>query len=452
MTTGTHPQSTGRHVPVLAVIGFIVAMVGAIAVASPVIERADTILPATVMSALSVFAFFHCGGRVVNASSVASYGVFMFIGFPAVFAALGLYDSRQAFTPNSLLIVLILAFIFQAALVLLSANRCSGDSSVGRIRDRSVESRVFRFSLLVLLCALGAHVLGVSHVASGFSWLAIIGGAVLTFWSDRVSTRIRGVSLMLVTFFVETGLSLGGFGRLNLAVLALSVVVVGSIALKSGWLKWGTALATGPVLIVLINQRLMFLEEHRSGAVDQSEGVGSVVGPVQSAATITEASLRGTVDLAWGETIFNAAVIWVPRVFWPEKPIGFGREIVAVTQPWLTSSTVHSDAGTFVGEAVWNFGVWGAPVYFIVLILGIRLLDRRIQALGQGVPHVGALFQLMTVAMLSGTLLNILWGSTSTAAARTLLPLAVLLAVRFVHAATSSRMEGLSEHKAEVKV
>lgn len=452
MTASTLPQDGSRHVPVLAVIGFVVAMVGAIAVAFPIIERVDTILPATVMSAFSVFSFFHCGGRVVNASSVASYGVFMFIGFPAIFAALGLYDRQQAFTPNSLLIVLILAFIFLALLVLISATGGPDNSSVGRISDPSVESRVLRLSLLVLLCALGAHVLGASHVASGFSWLAILGGAVLTFWSDRVSTRIRGVSLMLVTFFVETGLSLGGFGRLNLAVLALSVVVVASVALKSKWLKWGTVLATGPVLVVLINQRLLFLEEQRSGSVDQSEGVGSVVGPFQSAATITEASLQGMVDLAWGKTIFNAVVIWVPRVVWPEKPIGFGREIVQVTQPWLTSNTAHSDAGTFVGEAVWNFGVWGAPVYFIGLILGIRLLDRRIQTLGQGDPHVGALLRLMTAAMLSGTLLNIVWGSISTAAARTLLPLAVLLAVRFVHAAISSRVERQSGRKTAVKV
>lgn len=160
MTAATLPQDGSRHVPVLAVIGFVVAMVGAIAVAFPMIERVDTILPATVMSAFSVFSFFHCGGRVVNASSVASYGVFMFIGFPAIFAALGLYDSRQAFTPNSLLIVLILAFIFLALLVLISATGGPDNSSVGRNSDPSVESRVFRLSLLVLLCALGAHVLG----------------------------------------------------------------------------------------------------------------------------------------------------------------------------------------------------------------------------------------------------------------------------------------------------
>ncbi|GAB3690237.1 hypothetical protein [Corynebacterium nasicanis] len=439
---GAEPEFRGSG-QVLATIAFTLAMIAALALAQPIVEKPDILLPAAVLCAFSLYSFFLCGRKTVTASSVASYGVLMFIGFPACFGALGLYNSGQAYTARSLTIVVLLAFLFQAGLLLVAdrlprISRPSGSGTLGE--NPAVISRVFRLSVVMFVLSLGAHAVGADISAAGFAWVAMLAGTIVTFWSSGMPARLRGVAVVAAAFLAETGLSLGGFGRLNLAVLGLSLVVVVSLRTGTWTAKLATALLTGPILWYLVNQRLAYLESQRKGGlVDESEGVGSVVGPFHSAGTIVEAILQGKVELSWGKTLFNAAVTGVPRSIWPDKPVGFGREIVELTQPWMTATKEHSDAGTFIGEAVWNFGVWLAPVYLFAFIAFIRLLDRKLASLLDRAPQFPTFLVLMLVAMLSGTLLNIIWGSWSTAAARTLFPLALLLGLWFWETRVSRR-------------
>lgn len=453
MTAGTVQRETAQgvgihdaldHGRVLTVIAFSIAMIAALALAQPLLRQQDILAPSLVLSVFSLVSFFHCGRQTVNASSVASYGVLMFIGFPASFGALGLYSSGQAYTAQSLVTVVVLAFLFQAGLVLSSGRLpvSTGTSKfVARLADNpAVLSRVFRMSVVMFVLSLGSHAVNAGIAAAGFAWLAMLGGTIVTFWSPGWAARLRGLVVVGVTFLAETGLSLGGFGRLNLAVLALSLTVVASLRMGNCSVKIATAAMTGPILVYLVNQRLAYLESERKGGfVDESEGVGSVVGPFHSAGTIVEAVERGIVDLAWGKTLFNAAVTGIPRDLWPDKPVGFGREIVGITQPWMTSTTEHSDAGTFIGEAVWNFGVWLAPLYLIAFIVFIRILDRKLISVVDRAPDMATFLVLMLVAVAAGTLLNIIWGSVSTAAARTLFPLAVLLVLWFWHSRFTRR-------------
>lgn len=416
----------------LFVIVFTIIMLMAFAVNQPFFHGEDLYLPSLILCVFSFLAFLMCGGKLVNASSVASYGNLIFIGFPAVFGSLGLYESNKSYTVNSLAIVLFLAFLFQCGILLFAdySNK-QGNASRGvhtKIFSKDLISYLQRISWGMLLLFIASQAIGAGIAANGFAWVSMLGGTVVSCWAKDLTTRVSGIILVLIAFVAETGLNLGSFGRLNLAVLAFSILVLFSLRMNSWLLKVGTAVFSGPILGYLINQRVEYLQTQRgSGLVDESEGIGSVVGPFHSAGAIIDAVQQERISLSWGESIFNAAVTGVPRSFWPEKPVGFGREIVEVTQPWLVSVEGYSDAATFIGEAVWNFGVWLAPLYLIGFLWLIRVLDKKVCQLNAGEVDKAALVNLMLTAMLVGTSLNIIWGSFSTAAARTMFPFAVLL-------------------------
>jgi hypothetical protein len=443
MVEGTRrTSSTNDYVRVLCVIAFTIVFLFALAAEQPFQKKSEILFPAIVASLFSFYGFFVCGRRLVNASSAASYGVLMFIGFPAIFGALGLYSSSKSYTAESLIVVLMLGFLFQCGLVLASdqhpPSRQDWQQSVQKIsyflaKNPSTLSHVLRLSIVMFLLFWVASIVGPGIAAAGFSWIAMLGGAIVAFWSSRILTRFCGIAVVLVTFIVETGLALGSFGRLNLAVLAISLLVIASLRMNSWMPKLTTAILTGPILTYLVNQRVEFLQAERgSGLVNEAEGVGSVVGPFHSAATIADAVIQNRIDLAWGETLFNAVVILIPRALWEDKPVGFGREIVEVTQPWLVSSATFSDAGTFIGEAIWNFGIWLAPIYLLGFIVFIRLLDRRLERFLEQQPVFPEFLVLIMISVATGTTLNIIWGSASTAVIRTLFPLIFLFIVWFL--------------------
>lgn len=425
----------GAHLIALWVIFFSILMLVSLAVNQLSWGDTTVLIPALVVAVFSLYSFFVCGKQIVNASSVASYGVLMFVGFPAIYGALDLYESRKAYSDTSLTAVLILAFLFQGGLLLAANSKASGESPHEfRVQEEDTDramSQVLRFSILVFGLFLVSLFAGVGAVATGSAWVVMLGGTVVAFWSTIKSTQFRGFALTIGAFVLQTGLSLGSFGRLNLAVLALSLVVIVSLRKKTWTIKTFTVVMTGPILVYLVSQRVSFLQEQRgsAGQVSETEGLGSVVGPFHSAGTIAEAWFQGEISPVWGETLFNAAVTGVPRAVWPDKPVGFGREIVDVTQPWLLSSEGFSDAGTFIGESIWNFGVWLAPAYLLGFIVLIRMLDKKIESSGVQGPDFAGAVALMIVALLAGTLLNIIWGSFSTAAARSMIPLTLLISV-----------------------
>lgn len=445
--TGIGTSNSSRvsgYSSILSVIAFLIAMIVALAFVLPAFSMSDVFLPALVASAFFLYSFFYCGRSTVNASSVASYGSLMFIGFPAMFGALGLYQSNKSYTPHSLIIVLLLAFVFQSILILCS-DSTRGSSQMKKL-NHNVEvgpensSRVLKLSVAMMLLFVFSSFLGAGIAAAGFAWVAMLAGAAVVFWANRKRARVYGAILVTVTFILETGLALGSFGRLNLAVLALSILVIASLRLRSWFLKIAAVVFTGPILVYLVNQRIAYLSiERGTSQVSETEGLGSVVGPFHSAGAIVDSIIQGRISLAWGETLFNAAVTGVPRAIWPEKPVGFGREIVEVTQPWLASNSVFSDAGTFVGEAVWNFGIWLSPLYLVSFALFIRYLDNKLASFPERTPSFASFIVLMVISLLSGTLLNVIWGSASTAAARTLFPLAILLFLWFCTTQLNSR-------------
>lgn len=393
-----------------------------------------------VLCALSLFTFFHNGGKVIVSSSVLSYSILMFAGFPVIYSSLGLYGPRNEHPQESLLVAVSLAFFLQV-LVYLAAPKPFLLEDTGAATDRepvppAVISSMAKWSLslsLIMFVAFGvARTAGLGVPTAGFGWLAVVFCSAVAFDLTTRKARPLGVLLLLAMVAAVYGADIGGFGRLHLAAVGLSIGVAASLALRTWWIKIAIGVLTPPALIYLVNQRLEYLQNQPGREVNSSEGIGSVVGPFHSAARIVEALQEHQIDLALGSTVLIAVLVWIPRSIWPEKPAGFGREIVEITQPHLVSTLGHSDAGTVIGEAVWNFGFWGAPLFLLGVALIARFLDRQMIKQINGPRNMKELVQVLLFSVLAGGWLNVVWGGAFTYTSRLMFPIVLLLVIMVI--------------------
>jgi hypothetical protein len=84
----------------------------------------------------------------------------------------------------------------------------------------------------------------------------------------------------------------------------------------------------------------------------------------------------GSQEFARGETLWQAIIALIPRVFWPEKPVGAGSfDLVSKYTGW------HIEEGTSIGigsvmELFINFGQWGVIIGFLITGVIIALIDK----------------------------------------------------------------------------
>jgi hypothetical protein len=87
-------------------------------------------------------------------------------------------------------------------------------------------------------------------------------------------------------------------------------------------------------------------------------------------------------DLAWGETYARILYAFIPRLLWSEKPAVSISNQLTVTlgygdtdMLWLGEAASTSAVGiTLVGEFLYNYAVWIAPLFFSTLALFFRWL------------------------------------------------------------------------------
>lgn len=155
-------------------------------------------------------------------------------------------------------------------------------------------------------------------------------------------------------------------GRLVIAGLVFTVLVLLSQRVSRSWMKAAVLAALVPALLLAARQRSDVVEATRG--VDES-GLESVVWPMDRLAILLEVAKSGGLPPTWGDTFIPSAFFWVPRRLWPEKPAGFGSELVPVVRPGYTGSEGHSEAATVLGEWIWNFGISGLVVLPLVAAL-----------------------------------------------------------------------------------
>lgn len=402
---------------------YLVGLAGSI----PINDHRALLAPGAILSIFGLFTFLYNGRKTIVATSVISYSVVMFIGFPAVYAGLGQYWSYQVESPLSVLVVITLGFVLQVA-TLVAAPRVPapkvaayppGDS-------KGLSKGWLTLALGMMALALGSWFIGVPLVPSALAWIAVLFATLVAF--DVSARRIRpsGVIVLALVTIGYLEITFGGFGRLNLAVLGMSAAIVATVGLRTWWVKISAVAVTAPALVYLANQRVNFLRHDVGRDAADSEGIASVVGPLFSAGRIVEVYLDGRLDPAFGSTAITAALAWIPRAFWPSKPEGFGREMVEITRPALVSTEEFSDAATFVGESVWNFGVWGAPLMLIGAAVVARAADKALLGYDIKTGNPCSIILFLIIVILSASMLNVIWGGLFTAASRMFVALAIL--------------------------
>jgi hypothetical protein len=393
-------------------------------------NEATLMLVAGLIGLQSIFGFVTQGGNLITGSSVVSYGILLFAVFPAYYIALGFWPYSHKTDMRALVITVILVGVLQSIILAVCPSR-KVEVFVTKA-DHSGASWAGSLALLLFALTISLNIEGLELLQSASGIISILFAAIAVIDSPSVSRSFLPFVLLMATFTYYNLYVFHGFGRLVIGMIGFGILMIISLRFPGRLLKIGVLLLTAPIIVVFSYQRVEFLTEIRGSSTTFDEGIGSVVGPLSSAATIVGRMWEGSLEPALGATLLAALVVWVPSNLWHDKPLGFGSEIVPVTQPHLSHVENYSDAALIVGEGVWNFGVFGSVLMFTLLAVWVRFLDRWLvssyRRFGANLNRSLAP-ELVLVVLLSSGLLNIIWGSWHAYTARLFVPTAILLCV-----------------------
>ncbi|MFV2100787.1 hypothetical protein [Micromonospora sp. LOL_024] len=236
------------------------------------------------------------------------------------------------------------------------------------------------------------------------------------------------IGIAFATYFIYL---FNGFGRIVLGALALALLVMSAHRDRRRLTKSLVLLGAGPVLLFLAGLRASGASA--SPGVEE-DGFESAVSPLHSFAQLLDLHAMGLLPSALGETFLNAAVGLVPRAAWPEKPAGFGADLVVFLSPEL-AGTGHSEAALWHGEWLFNFGLLGLVLMIPVTGLVVRGLDRLL-LVASSKPLVGPypVGAYVGTVLLAVGLFDLVWVGSFTYVVRTGGRLLVLIAVPLVFA------------------
>jgi len=138
-----------------------------------------------------------------------------------------------------------------------------------------------------------------------------------------------------------------------------------------------------------------------------------------------------SIPYQWGETIWESLTVWIPREFWPNKPMGLGdRLTITLSGEYGVGNT----SPTGPGELYLNFGLLGLLIGMLLVGVGCAWLSQGVS----GRPSQDMTASLLLYAVTFPLPLALTWGGSDQVVwnlADSTLPIyAVLLVARFLHA------------------
>lgn len=380
-----------------------------------------TLLVITFMIGLqTLYGFIQQGGRLFNTASAAFYGLLVFVIFPAFYAAFGLASFEHRTSIESLITTVALAGVLQWLLLTMSSPKKDQEIHLPLASENT--PNIMGFTVLLLAISVILRPESLSYLQNATGVLAVFFAAYAVVTAAPGSRTLLAFFLLIGSFLYYALFIFSGFGRLNLGVMGVGILMILALRFSGYLLKFGLLGVTAPAVIWLSYQRMDFLEETRGTDISFDEGIGSIVGPFISGSVIVDRMLNDVIDPTLGTTVVAALVVWVPSAMWANKPPGFGAEMVPVTRPELASSQGYSDAALISGEAVWNFGVFGSIIMFLVVVLWIRILDKglhnTVRLLTRSSVGMSEVLRFVLVIALSSGILNVIWGGWHTYASR----------------------------------
>ncbi|XKH56914.1 hypothetical protein LG293_01795 [Citricoccus nitrophenolicus] len=365
----------------------------------------------------SAWVFLRHGGPYITAAGVWSICSGLFVGFAGVY-----WQSMNPHDP-AMVRAVGLAFLAHAFMYYgfwrgrqFHVPQTTGETNPDALRG------LFPVGFLLLAAGTGLSILGIAEVIAGpaaFTGIILLVIAVVTGGRRRMKViplLFTGTLALVYTRFVFSG-----FGRIVLAALAFSIVMVLAMKYRTYWLKFGTLIVLPPALVVLIEQREQFGLVQYGASLD---GLGSIVEPLRQFSVMLA---QPVYEYAFGSTFWAAAVTHVPSALWEGKPDGFGLEI-----GWIYNPSLASIGGTLAalshGEWIYNFGPLGLILMAVLIGLAIRFLDVSfLKRVASGINVRRDALVLTALVIAGGGMTDLFWGGTHTFMGRAGTRLLILL-------------------------
>jgi hypothetical protein len=335
-------------------------------------HREATVALSLLAVLFGAWVFWRHGGTRITAVGIYNLAFAVFVGFG------GFYHSTKNVMsdPGIPLFTIVAVCFFGHVLTWMlfwgnGAPAAAARSDAARV-DAGTAGWAFTFGLALLAVAVIASLVSAETEFTakpvGFAGVVLLAAGLLRGPLGR--WKVLCGSLCAVAFTVYFFYLFDGFGRIVLGSLALALLVILSHGDRRRYTKALVVLGGVPVML--------FLAALRAGGAASdvdSDGFGSAVSPLSAFAELWQMNAIGVLPRGWGGTFFAAAVALVPRAFWPEKPVGFGYELVPYLAPEL-AGTGHSVAALWYGEWLFNFGVVGMVAMIPVTGLFVSAIDR----------------------------------------------------------------------------
>jgi hypothetical protein len=416
---------------VLIALTWLALGVAALAVASVTPGIYATVGLAALATLFGLWVFWRHGHGRITATGIYNFSFALFVGFGGLYqvSVLPVGASPDAFLP-AVACCYFLQVVTWLAFWTNEPPASDGGAEVNRQGTRWAVS--VGFSLL-LLAVLGSQLTARNDFQSivggaGFSGVALLAAGLLRGPGKRWWMS-RGI-IICAAFAIYAHFLFNGFGRIVLGSLGFALLIVLSHRTSGRLVKGALLLGTVPTVLILAKVRANVVEKLDPNV--KENGLESIVGPLHSFTTLLNYNNSDLLPHDWGYTFWSTLVALVPRGIWPDKPIGFGSEIVPFINPHLVG-TGHSDAALFFGEWLFNFGLPGLLIMVPAVGLLMRGLDHilaRMTRFPLNSMHAVMRYTLAIVAAVG--VIDFAWVGTFTYMARSgsrLLVLAVVFLV-----------------------
>lgn len=373
--------------------------------------------------------FYRHGGSRISAPGVFLLAMGLFGYFPTLY-----YAYTSAFQP-AYREVLGLSIMLSAQVVLYAWWSSQPSVSSGPQRQSA------RSSVCILGVTLGVIALAAGLAINAFEIEALrsldqpagyAGVTLITVSLVQINRRINIFVLLSigVLFAIFVVMLFSGGGRLVLGSLAITLTMAVGFRWRPRYIKVLTLAVLPPGVLGLAKLRAESVANYATGY--QETGLESVVWPQRRFLDVLGDVLDGVYPLGGIETFASTATIWVPRTFWPDKPVGFGLELTELYRPELLPIG-HSEAALLQGEFVYSWALVGLPVLFGITGYFVLRLDRWLDGLNSIQPDSILVLLKQSIAVVaSAGLVDLVWVGTFTYAQRAGFTCAVLGLMYFV--------------------
>jgi hypothetical protein len=340
--------------------------------------------------------FIRHGGRTFTATGIYYLAVALFGGIAGLLTAL---YSRYTIDSATLAASTLLYLTSVLTYYLFLNGESTRSNARNRSRSRHLDKPVTLArpwlgpGALIVAFYLSFTNLPIGPLAKELAYCGVLLTAATLLSGRGRSAVVRKPSYM----FLTAGALLGyvarffsGYGRLNLATIALALTMLYTLARSSRHIKGRLLVAILPFLLIAgaigATRTTFSTGDERStygvgGSGDvlaTGSGLEGVMSPLARLSDLirldrSRGPLASEIGDANGETFLVALIPWLPRSWWPDKPYGFGRELAILLTPY---DDLHSEAALTHGEWYYNFGYLG----FILMVplhgVALSWLDR----------------------------------------------------------------------------